>query len=772
MDRQLLQHNVHAAFQKKQHINTWDDRSSITDSVKQFLKSIQAGDTIAILPKARHVGWLNYVFYAAMQVFCEEADDPGADSGIVGLSKKVRSLKIGGAAGDESKIYRSLEESSHEIRLIAVESGAFDDPLVCQILYAKLGDATQPAFEALSYCWGSVEDERTITVLNDAASEVEDVATSGAMLVTANLYDALRYVRRNDNGPARTIWADAICIDQANLHERSRQVALMPEIYTEASNIVVWLGQANDSAIFSIQEYPRILARYAKDETPLDSESDIRRLHAPLFDTVQGGPLLVDNALFKYEYFRRTWVLQEVFNARSVSVHCGQYVLDWASILRMNQCLLRSMFIPNPVGKHVLPALFAGLFELLGGVPASSTSRGESLSYKRLPGRLGILDVFLRGLDLDASDVRDKVFALLTFGEETSDLPNLPDRIRPNYTKSIPRVFADFTRWWIASHNSLEILSAIHVARDRTWQPMTNRVATVENLGRPSWSIWHTGKSFWRHGTLGLAAAEREYTAGKGTRPDISLLAVDDPEGSDSHRLSLRGHRVATIDKIGLYPYYQMQDHVKKCTYSPKRTTPAPTGSSSNQEDAETSCPMPTMHDLHSAYEHIFDPIDERGTWRYGLQHQFPIADAQRVRNDADLALRKLNDHYKAHLQLLTMAGAIECHGTPYCEATMVGSDSASEGEERRGLCPPATRVGDLVAVLHGAQVPFVLRPVASTSDSAGAEASETREDGEAQGREYYLVGECFLAGCMRGEAIRETTDEQEHEHAEIFHLV
>lgn len=41
---------------------------------------------------------------------------------------------------------------------------------------------------------------------------------------------------------SRFFWVDAICINQDDLEERSAQVQIMPQIYSKASCVIVWLG--------------------------------------------------------------------------------------------------------------------------------------------------------------------------------------------------------------------------------------------------------------------------------------------------------------------------------------------------------------------------------------------------------------------------------------------------------------------------------------------------------------------------------------------------
>jgi hypothetical protein len=58
--------------------------------------------------------------------------------------------------------------------------------------------------------------------------------------VTTNLELALRYLRRENH--ARTLWIDALCINQKDKAEKTIQIQRMQWIYANASPVVVWLG--------------------------------------------------------------------------------------------------------------------------------------------------------------------------------------------------------------------------------------------------------------------------------------------------------------------------------------------------------------------------------------------------------------------------------------------------------------------------------------------------------------------------------------------------
>jgi hypothetical protein len=53
---------------------------------------------------------------------------------------------------------------------------------------------------------------------------------------------ALRRLRPKDVG--RILWIDTICIFQDDISERGDQVELMAKIYSHASGVFVWLGEA------------------------------------------------------------------------------------------------------------------------------------------------------------------------------------------------------------------------------------------------------------------------------------------------------------------------------------------------------------------------------------------------------------------------------------------------------------------------------------------------------------------------------------------------
>jgi hypothetical protein len=85
--------------------------------------------------------------------------------------------------------------------------------------------------------------------------------------VTKNLYLALLRLRHPET--ERTLWVDALCINQVDLDEKRHQIALMADIYTKASTVIMWLGEPE------IEEPP---LKLEPEETEPSAQSSSQKL--------------------------------------------------------------------------------------------------------------------------------------------------------------------------------------------------------------------------------------------------------------------------------------------------------------------------------------------------------------------------------------------------------------------------------------------------------------------------------------------------------------
>jgi hypothetical protein len=151
--------------------------------------------------------------------------------------------------------YRNLNyQLGQEIRLIVLDPGQDQEDLTCDIKHVNLLD--EPAYEAVSYTWRDSQGDDSLCGRIFCRGKL--------MWITANCQAALRCLRRTQR--KRSLWVDAICIDQQNNAEKNHQVQLMSTIYSSASQVLVYLAPTSPSNKLAIK---RVL-EYLKDmnDTP------------------------------------------------------------------------------------------------------------------------------------------------------------------------------------------------------------------------------------------------------------------------------------------------------------------------------------------------------------------------------------------------------------------------------------------------------------------------------------------------------------------------
>lgn len=75
-------------------------------------------------------------------------------------------------------------------------------------------------------------------------AHINPVSVNGIVVgVTKNLHSAMPALRKSEE--SRVIWVDALCINQADVRERSHQVQQMGDIYRCAHQVIIWIGEAS-----------------------------------------------------------------------------------------------------------------------------------------------------------------------------------------------------------------------------------------------------------------------------------------------------------------------------------------------------------------------------------------------------------------------------------------------------------------------------------------------------------------------------------------------
>lgn len=137
------------------------------------------------------------------------------------------------------------------------------------------------------------------------------------MKISKNLYEALVSIRHPTK--ARTLWVDQICINQGSLEEKNSQIPLMTFIYSRAKTVLMWLG--NHKA-----------PRWVEGADELDWSGEWAVAHASRY------PLAAKYWLYQLaeeEYWKRTWVIQEIGMASNIQVHFGRQSIPWREFIKL-----------------------------------------------------------------------------------------------------------------------------------------------------------------------------------------------------------------------------------------------------------------------------------------------------------------------------------------------------------------------------------------------------------------------------------------------------
>ncbi|KAL9608367.1 MAG: hypothetical protein Q9167_006796 [Letrouitia subvulpina] len=270
----------------------------------------------------------------------------------------------------------SSEPSSQTIRLIELRPGEASADLECLIRHVSLAD--DPEYEAVSYCWGDPTPTETINCGR---------TTLG---LNYSLSSALKSFRHKS--ARRTLWADAVCIDQCDTNEKIHQVRLMQIIYRKARRILVWLGDEDVPSNFS--SLVQIMEKLRKVD-PGQRPQRQRRRQDPLGYNIKHTIAL--ESILKRPWFRRVWIIQEAALAKGIVIHYGQHSFFWEDVISILQ---------YENGRDLQGVQNGNLVNIVRWINRQRADRD------------GCLDMTLIGLCLQhrwslATDPRDKVYAFL-----------------------------------------------------------------------------------------------------------------------------------------------------------------------------------------------------------------------------------------------------------------------------------------------------------------------------------------------------------------------
>jgi hypothetical protein len=289
-------------------------------------------------------------------------------------------------------------------RLLDLLPGQRVDPICCTIQSSSVGN--RPEFYALSYCWGSTNDW-------------EHILVDGKLLpIQRSLHEFLVELRLLDR--PRTVWADAICINQGDVVERNAQVALMRDIYSAAQTVLVWLGPHDAGSPQLFESFKLIAGDPAFQQTSLSLDWKENILQA--FEN-----------LMSRSYWKRTWIIQEIVLASNIRFFCGDASTPWLDFVAMykawtwTQDWTRSLQ-PRPKWLYISPKPHSTIFAKKS---RRNDHRMETLDMLIHLRKRDAEPLFIEMMDwnhpYECFDFRDRVYGMLGFVSDGADFVSLVD---------------------------------------------------------------------------------------------------------------------------------------------------------------------------------------------------------------------------------------------------------------------------------------------------------------------------------------------------------
>uniref|UniRef100_A0A8H7KEA7 Heterokaryon incompatibility domain-containing protein n=1 Tax=Bionectria ochroleuca TaxID=29856 RepID=A0A8H7KEA7_BIOOC len=374
--------------------------------------------------------------------------------------------------------YSPLPSSSEYVRCLVLQPGRASDDVVISLEPIRLegsgdkscGENKTAPFEALSYTWGTSRRDRPIT------------CEGGEIFVTRSLDLALRRLRRS-TGPPRRLWADSICINQADPDEKGAQVALMGDIYLRAERVLIYLG-AHDynlakEAISLISDIntTKLLEIASKDDVAIPfAQND--------------DPIIADERwkafflMLRQIWFTRGWTIQEAWLAQNAVVLWGENDLEvpWLDLVRAYLWVKGRAANAGLGLRHDLTMAEVHRTMFARARPAEA----QALGVDDCDG--SFLELLEQARVVAMTDPRDRIYAFLSLAAAAGEENNGSDAdlirtIQPNYKDSFHHAYLEFARSYVRSSRDGRLLH--HVVHDDE---------TLTDAQLPSWvPRWNIG---------------------------------------------------------------------------------------------------------------------------------------------------------------------------------------------------------------------------------------------------------------------------------------
>ncbi|KAJ3529386.1 hypothetical protein NM208_g9784 [Fusarium decemcellulare] len=614
-------------------------------------------------------------------------------------------------------MYKSipLDPQKREIRLLSLTPGSRDEIVSAELFRASLDN--NPVFSVLSYSWGPENDKVPIQV------------QGRELLVTRNLYQCLVNLR-SETTPL-TIWIDAVCINQDSNDEKNTQVPLMRDIYKSASDTFIWLGETTSGLDLIIDS-----VRFTSCQ--------------------EEGFRFAFTKFINLAWFRRTWIIQEFALPRQDPVFvCGNHHISWADLRKW----WRLIEEPNGNVTHhsswenKSPA-WQNLHRILSSLPLANLASLRSGFSSNIVLERGLpLSVLIAASETSlATDPRDKIYGLMGLANAKAK-----QEITIDYNKSVQEVYEEVSKYLIFVECKLNVLSNQSLDLEPQWE---QNDITPQNpqfklrQGTNVTSSWirdfaHVRSEFKPRPLLPDGRARGStYDASLGTKP------TEGPK-CETGELSILGTEVDVIKECGRawcmvpgkIPYYPDWNAILPLFF--RAAHPAghnpPIMDETSEEGGNKRKSQEPEWDLPYTPKYGAPKTMREAIWR--------TVTCDKVSDGIDRAPDYYGRVFDGYMDAVVgNSGGYEV--PDHIETTLEAEVSYLNTLTRRinkilfrrsafstmngwiGLGPDDMKEGDVVAILSGGDVPFVLRQCQCKNH-------------------YWLIGECYVEGIMYGEMMQ-----------------
>ena len=630
--------------------------------------------------------------------------------------------------------------------------------LQCFMLEVPKNDLPKYSYYALSYTWGSPTDKVPIR------------CGDSVVMIPRNLYLALHCLAREPwqnaidthepIGYSIWIWADAICIHQSDQDEKSQQVPLMRQIYQSADAVLVWLGElveADRDLIQLVSKLHKSLVRATAGRDPKSIDIiALRDSGIIAHPTSEDWKRLGD--FYREPWFSRKWIIQEVASANKIAIMKGPLVIPADAVFQLPKLLIDTNLVSVVKTAQFENAQLRNTpldCKLNGILHANFMSVARMKLRSKNPWTL--LELLCKFRDSLATDAKDHIFALVGISSDGGH-----PAYRVDYKREIAEIYRSFAWTTITQHSSLRILSSAGLQNGTvdlpSWVPdwaVAPQVRAYDVVypgafqasGATSMMITHdlddvTQPAFYQNVFAMLKASlKSRFLPTVVPTPGIACLSKNNTV------LNVLGKIIDTVENLGttqtpdeIIPVLDDDPAIPGWVRSKWTKGELQTFWSGMLFGEATRAEAETLtHALSSYPNYIAGGTIDDALWRTLICNTtFTGERIPDTYHDNFLSWRAFKtillsteDHFDAVIS--EHFGRAKIFDQVYISAIMGKRFFTTQGGFI-GLAPSRTVRGDLVCVLKGATVPFILRQT---------------------DKGYVLVGECYCHGIMYGEAMQ-----------------